>query len=57
MSLTAIYAKKALIGEELQALADACILIENETILEVIPGTVYPDTCISEVIFYGLSSK
>ena len=27
------------------------------TILEVIPGTVYPDTCISEVIFYGLSSK
>ena len=35
MSLTAIFAKKALIGEELTALEDACILIENETIQEV----------------------
>ena len=41
MSLTAIYAKKALIGEELQALADACILIENDTILEVIPQSQF----------------
>ena len=37
MSLTAIYAKKALIGEELQVLEDACILVENEKILEIIP--------------------
>ena len=37
MSLTAIYAKKALIGEQLQVLEDACILVENETILEVLP--------------------
>ena len=35
MSLTAIYAKKALIGEELQVLEDACILIENDLIQEV----------------------
>lgn len=35
MSLTAIYAKKALIGEELQVLEDACILIENDFIQEV----------------------
>ena len=32
MSLTAVYAKKALIGEELQVLDDACILIEEESI-------------------------
>lgn len=35
MSLTAIYAKEALTGEELQVLKDACILIENGTIQEV----------------------
>ena len=35
MSLTAVYAKKALIGEELQVLDDACILIEEESIKEI----------------------
>lgn len=35
MSLTAIYAKKALTGEELACLDNACILVENEKILEV----------------------
>lgn len=35
MSLTAIYAKKALIGEELRALDDACVLVENEMISEI----------------------
>lgn len=35
MSLTAVYAKKALIGEELQVLDDACILIEEENIKEI----------------------
>ena len=35
MSLTAVYAKKALVGEELQTLNDACILIEGEYIAEV----------------------
>ena len=29
MSLAAIYAKKAFIGEELQVLEDACILVEE----------------------------
>ena len=35
MSLTAIYAKKALIGEELQVLEDACIVVEDGMIQEV----------------------
>lgn len=35
MSLTAVYAKKALLGEELQVLDDACILIEEESIKEI----------------------
>lgn len=35
MSLTAIYAKRALVGEELQVLEDACILVENDLIREV----------------------
>lgn len=35
MALTAIFAKKALIGEELSALEDACILVEDETIQKV----------------------
>ena len=35
MSLTAVYAKRALVGEELKALEDACILIEDESIAEV----------------------
>ena len=34
MSLTAIYAKKALVGEELQVVSNACVLVENEIILE-----------------------
>lgn len=37
MSLTAIYGKKALVGEELLAMEDPCILVEGETILEVLP--------------------
>ncbi len=36
MSLTAVYAEKALVGEELQVLEDACILIEDETVAEVL---------------------
>ena len=35
MSLTAVYAKKALVGEELEVLEDACILVEDECIAEV----------------------
>lgn len=35
MSITAIYAKTALVGEELRPFEDACILIENETIQAV----------------------
>ncbi len=35
MALTAVYAKKALIGEELQALENACVLVEDEKIVEV----------------------
>ena len=50
MSLTAIYAKKALIGEELQVLEDACILVENEKILEIIPRLSYSKpACYTEV--------
>lgn len=37
MSLTAVYAEKALVGEELQVLEDACILIEDGTVAEVLP--------------------
>ncbi len=35
MSLTAVYAEKALVGEELEVLEDACILVEDECIAEV----------------------
>ena len=35
MALTAIYAKQALIGEELQALSGACILVKGEKIEEI----------------------
>lgn len=35
MALTAVYAKKALTGEELQVLENACILVEDEKIVEV----------------------
>lgn len=35
MALTAIYAKKVLAGEELRPVRDACILVEDETIREV----------------------
>lgn len=35
MAFTAIYAKQALVGEELQVLKDACILVEDEKIKKV----------------------
>jgi imidazolonepropionase-like amidohydrolase len=35
MSLTAVYAKKALVGENLEVLEDACILVEGESIQEI----------------------
>ena len=41
MSLTAIYAKKALIGEELQVLEDACVLVENDMIQDAISQTEF----------------
>ena len=35
MSVTAVYTKRALRGEELEALENACIVIEDQKITEV----------------------
>ncbi|MBS6398140.1 MAG: amidohydrolase family protein [Clostridiales bacterium] len=52
MSLTAVYAKKALVGEELQVLENACILIENETIVEVTTRTEFENSGREAAVIY-----